>query len=127
MPAHTFPGRDLPQDTPLWRFIDLAKLLAMLDASSLFLVRADLLGDEHEGASSHVDAEVLKQAFSKIGVPEESHRHADIRQTLRSWTFISCWFASRSESKSMSPAINCAARASNVAACQSPLAPKNRP
>src|SRR5687768_16553080 len=34
----------------VWRYLDLEKLIALLDARRLFFARADTLGDEYEGS-----------------------------------------------------------------------------
>ncbi|MFN8224152.1 MAG: hypothetical protein U0R50_13000 [Gaiellales bacterium] len=39
-----------PDDTVVWRYIDLAKLISLLDHRALYFARADTLGDPHEGA-----------------------------------------------------------------------------
>ena len=43
----THPAFHLPDDldTPLWRYMDFTKFVAMLKDESLFYCRADLLGD----------------------------------------------------------------------------------
>jgi hypothetical protein len=39
------------KDIPIWRYMDLAKYLSMLDSQSLFFSRATLLGDPFEGSA----------------------------------------------------------------------------
>jgi hypothetical protein len=41
-----------PQETPVWRYMSLAKLLALFSSRALFLSRADLFEDHFEGAFS---------------------------------------------------------------------------
>jgi hypothetical protein len=40
------------KDMPIWRYMDLAKYLSMLDRRGLFFSRATLLGDPFEGSST---------------------------------------------------------------------------
>lgn len=40
------------KDIPIWRYMDLAKYLSMLDRQSLFFSRATLLGDPFEGSTT---------------------------------------------------------------------------
>jgi len=42
------------KDIPIWRYMDLAKYLAMLDRGSLFFARATLLGDPFEGSTTNM-------------------------------------------------------------------------
>ena len=44
-----------PQEALLWRYLDFTKFVALLDASALFFVRADKLGDPFEGTLSPVN------------------------------------------------------------------------
>lgn len=46
-PDFTFPSNP---DTPIWRYIDITKLLSMFESQSLFFTRIDCLGDPFEGA-----------------------------------------------------------------------------
>jgi hypothetical protein len=42
------------KDIPIWRYMDLAKYLSMLDRRSLFFARATLLGDPFEGSTPKI-------------------------------------------------------------------------
>jgi hypothetical protein len=58
VPAHTdndvFKQPTNP-DIKVWRYMDFTKYVSMLDSSSLFFARADLLGDSFEGSSPKVN------------------------------------------------------------------------
>jgi hypothetical protein len=58
VPAHTdndvFKQPTNP-DIKVWRYMDFTKYVSMLDSSSLFFARADLLGDSFEGSSPHAN------------------------------------------------------------------------
>lgn len=92
------------EDTVIWRYLDLAKLLAIYDEQCLFFPRMDRLGDPYEGTFSRVDELVAthglgpeEAAKSKITV---GHIHG-FAQYVRGWTFVSCWHMSNFESDAM--------------------------
>lgn len=48
------------KDIPIWRYLDLAKYLSMLNSQSLYFSRATLLGDPFEGSSTKLIVEARK-------------------------------------------------------------------
>jgi hypothetical protein len=46
----------------IWRYMSLARFVAMLHTSSLWLSRVDLLGDHHEGAAPKSDLDSRRDA-----------------------------------------------------------------
>jgi hypothetical protein len=46
-------------DAAIWRYVDFAKLVALLDTRTLFFSRADLLGDAFEGSYSRASVETF--------------------------------------------------------------------
>ena len=112
-------------DAKLWRYMDLAKFLSLLNSSSLYFTRLDHFVDPYEGALgvreneetwAKKEKERLKQWFSienKIknqGLSEselevKANLHlAKYREKLKSWrtsNYISCWHKSDYESEAM--------------------------
>ncbi len=70
----------------IWRYMDLPKLIYLLDKRKLYLSRADTFEDAHEGATplAQKDWEIQRD-------PKNSESFADFRCRQREWTFISCW------------------------------------
>lgn len=50
------PDRRCAPGQKLWRYMDLAKFLALLEDRALYFARADKLGDPFEGAAGIADA-----------------------------------------------------------------------
>lgn len=83
-----------PPDTPVWRYISLAKLLAMLRARALFLTRADLFDDHFEGAFS----EGSLRDFERDWGSEYPENLVEFTRWIPCRSFVSCWCASDVES-----------------------------
>lgn len=116
MTAQPHPSFRTPADrcVSLWRYMDLAKFLSLLDDSSLFFARADKLGDPFEGAMPEPNMAHLPEMLSdpvkreKIypGLADESLRRmikasSDVRREVTTQMFVSCWHASEYESAAM--------------------------
>lgn len=89
-----------PNDAILWRYMDFTKFVSLLDTSSLFFSRADLLGDPFEGVWTQTNIETLGDRYP----PEvaESIRNAlPNLQQLTSGNFVNCWHWNESESDAM--------------------------
>ena len=94
----------LPDEAVLWRYMDLTKLLALLEDQALHFARADLLGDPFEGAQTaltseppthefHVNENRLeeldaerREGYRRLWDAMRPHRTAQ-----RRWTWVSCW------------------------------------
>ena len=111
-------------DTVLWRYMDLAKFLQLLEEKTLFFSRADKFDDPFEGASCVASREkewdgyyltyfrkVIRtppaggSQLSDDAVEENAQRLlASIRQSAardRRTTFVSCWHANSGESEAL--------------------------
>ncbi len=62
------PVFEVPSDSKakIWRYQDLAKLIAFLSAEALFFARADRLENPFEGSIPRANVEMRRQRFSKI-------------------------------------------------------------
>jgi hypothetical protein len=88
------------QETPIWRYMDLAKFVSFLKDRSLYLSRSDLLGDPFEGSMPEVNIRDQEEWFREIGI----ERPADwgrFRNIVRYWTYVNCWHYSPHESAAM--------------------------
>jgi hypothetical protein len=114
-----FPPPSNP-DATIWRYMDLAKFLSLLDRSALFFVRLDKLAevDPFEGYYTAVNVQADNVRFEEM--PEEWRERTGIRdeQTFRmiiemnkrsrelvkndrQTTFVSSWHAQEHESAAM--------------------------
>ena len=113
MPANTehpcFPQPSDP-DVGIWRYMDFAKYVALLNQQSLFFSRLDLLGDPYEGTLSKAEYEQLKKT-AEIGEkegklpPRWRGRYFDVLLTsarrARRSIYVNCWHISSGESEAM--------------------------
>lgn len=110
-------------ETPLWRYMDLAKFLELLESGTLFFPRADAFDDPFEGASGRADRQedwdrhYLEFFAAAVrhpptgGSPPEEHIRAEAERRLRDLkhgieserrsTFVSCWHAADCESEAL--------------------------
>lgn len=111
-------------DTVLWRYMDLAKLLQLLEEKTLFFSRADKFDDAFEGASGLASREkewddfylaYFKNAIRNpppgADVPPEDAVEENAQRLLvsirqmalrdRRTTFVSCWHANSGESEAL--------------------------
>ena len=83
-------------DTVLWRYMDLPKLLALLGTSSLYLSRLDQLMDKYEGTWPKTTL-----AAASTNWPRSNFDFfTSITAAMRAAHFVSCWCASPRESSS---------------------------
>ena len=92
---------DTPSDdTILWRYMDLPKLLALLRSGSLYLCRLDRLRDPWEGQWPRADLEAFLNDDSYWGPLVAGSKEAfvdAIKQMPKSF-YVSCWHESAYES-----------------------------
>jgi len=85
----------------LWRYMDLTKLLSLLEDRQLFLPRSDKFKDPYEGAFSMAGVTLIREeARSGIG-PEAVEMMIRNAPRFREGMFISCWNAAEHESAAM--------------------------
>lgn len=83
------------QRAPVWRYMTLAKFIAMLASSDLWFSRADLLEDSFEGSMTR---DALAREGDELGVDAQIR---EFRRNYRHWTFINCWTLGPAESAAM--------------------------
>jgi hypothetical protein len=89
----------------LWRYMDLTKLLWLLDRKSLFFTRADKLSDPWEGSAPTRNREAYRTIFSGIVPKSREEQYAGfisrIKEGMRRHTYVSCWHQNECESAAM--------------------------
>jgi hypothetical protein len=85
------------QDIRLWRYLDFAKFVSLLESRSLFFSRSDLLGDRHEFSYPKSNY----KAFD--GTPQSVNSDFFIQATrvLAQTIFVNCWHMNDHESTAM--------------------------
>src|SRR4051812_7837561 len=79
----------------LWRYIDLARLVALLATDRLTLVRLDLYSDEFEGSVTRGVYEAWKVN------PDNAATMATMGTEFKRDTYVSSWHANNKESEAM--------------------------
>ncbi len=84
---------DLNDDAILWRYMDIAKFISMLEQNAIWLARADTFGDKHEGRFPNEMREYINKAYEGFGQSDNSpvKDANDFQDYLIKNTFISCW------------------------------------
>jgi|ERR1035437_5312103 hypothetical protein len=86
-----------PDDTVIWRYIDLEKLIALLHSRSLYLCRLDHLRDPWEGRWPPAMAEVFTRGRSE-GELEKGKDFVEWLNEMRKLFYVSCWHENSDES-----------------------------
>lgn len=98
MPPHFYPPNN--NEISIWRYMDFAKFVMMLDSSELFLAKSTSFDDPFEGTQPQNNLDTF--AESNPGIPTD--KLMLIRNALfqmRPSVFISCWHANMYESEAM--------------------------
>ena len=99
----------------VWRYMDVTKLVALMQSRSLHFARADTLGDRFEGSLHMLNRIANEQMIDKLLEDQENNWSSTVRPTrgqalenlayifrrVRQWVFISCWHSGQNESLAM--------------------------
>jgi hypothetical protein len=96
-------ANSLDNDLVLWRYMDLAKFVSMLEKSAIWLARADTFGDKHEGRFPDEMREYIDKAYESFDEGDDSpvKDADDFQDYLVKNTFISCWHQNLEENMVM--------------------------
>jgi hypothetical protein len=87
-------------DQPLWRYMDFAKFVSMLDHGGLYLAVLASMPDKLEGAPPRLPA----------GTSDSDRKRAWLLfERLTRAAFVNCWYVSDDESAAMWPLYGCVA------------------
>jgi len=87
--------------TRVWRYLDLAKLVWLLERKQLYLSRLDLLNDPHEGSIPSLAVLVREQQCRELGAEHAIPQIAALNERNRFFTYVSCWHLGNAESEAM--------------------------
>lgn len=92
-----------PTDTSVrvWRYLDLAKFIWLLDNRQLYLSRLDLLNDPHEGSTPRLLALLRDQQLRDVGAEQLVAEIPRLNQQSRKSLYINCWHLGNAESEAM--------------------------
>src|SRR5689334_3019212 len=96
------PSYDMPDEhTTIWRYMDFAKFVSLLDKEALYFARADTFDDKFEGAIPKPTIKAREALVLETGTPlvEETLRAwSQGMQNVRQWIFVNCWHINSYES-----------------------------
>ncbi len=83
----------LNQSLKLWRYMDLAKLISLLETKAIWLARADTFKDRHEGRFPDEMQALTEKAYESFSDDDSSpvKNADDFQDYLLKNTFVSCW------------------------------------
>ena len=106
-----------PPDSSMkvWRYMDVTRLVALMETRSLHFARADTLDDPFEGSLALRNQMAHEQMITRMLEDQENNPPSAVRYTRsqlrdmlaqgtlqgRQWVFISCWHGSETESLAM--------------------------
>ena len=93
MPIYLEIDEDLKEKQILWRYMELAKFVSMLEQNALWLARADTFKDRHEGRFPDEMRKFIEKAYEKFddSDPSPVKDVDDFQDYLVKNTFVSCW------------------------------------
>ncbi|MHA2053792.1 MAG: hypothetical protein ACW99F_09355 [Candidatus Hodarchaeales archaeon] len=92
------------ENAEIWRYLDLAKFVSLLDKQALFFTRGDNLSDKFEGSVSRTNIELRENALKDQDKKIRELLLKKIPLTFkqaRKWVFINCWNLHEYESAAM--------------------------
>jgi predicted cupin superfamily sugar epimerase len=94
---------NLTETQILWRYMDLAKFLSMLEQKALWLARTDTFKDRHEGRFPEEMRKLIEKAYKGFSNsdPSSVKDADDFQDYLVKNTFVSCWHKNSDENMVM--------------------------
>ena len=88
----------------IWRYIDFAKFISLLDTRKLFFTRADKFNDSFEGSYPNANKNARENAYKGLAKDTKKAILEDlpkIRESMRKCFLINCWHINENESAAM--------------------------
>ncbi len=109
MPYEEHPYVSKPSDDniPVWRYMDLARFVSMLQTRKLFFARSDKMRDPFEGAMPRYTVETRLERYSKTNeqdpemVRQMIEQMPQVFEIMRRYTLLNCWHMNEDESAAM--------------------------
>lgn len=101
--VHLQIDESLDEALRLWRYMDLAKLVSLLDTKAIWLARADTFRDKHEGRFPDEMRALMEKAYETFPADDPSpvKDAEDFQDYLLKNTFLSCWHKNIDENMAM--------------------------
>jgi len=104
MPFETHPSLITPlDDTIIWRYMDFARFIQLLETQTLWFARADQFEDLLEGTYTDAELADLRSLVDPPGHPGRSIAdiHVSGTRLARATTYVNCWRTGAAESLAM--------------------------
>ena len=93
-------------DQSIWRFMDFARFLSMLERSQLFFPRSSVFEDRFEGSFPRMNKLIRETDLAGMALPVEQiaerlRTRAAFYSWTRHWMLVSCWHMNKYESAGM--------------------------
>lgn len=92
------------QNVKIWRYMDFAKFVSLLERKGLFFSRVDRLGDPFEGSYAAGNEEERKRVYELLGIPTRFIKEkgaGGFIKGYRKYIMVNCWHMSKYESAAM--------------------------
>ncbi len=92
-----------PDDTVLWRYMEFAKFIRMIEAKELWFPSADQLNDPLEFLLTDAEMASIQQMYQGAAglIRSNANEYSKIPQWMRDTAFVNCWRAGNGESLAM--------------------------
>ena len=91
----------------IWRYMDLTKLIDLLETGSLYFARADTLDDPYEGSLTRCNVKIREQQIQALAATHTINvkQWRESLKLMTSWgrktVYINCWHGGETESAAM--------------------------
>jgi len=89
-----------PEETKIWRYLDISKIILMLSKRALIFSRVDNLDDPFEGSYSKPSIKLRKSYQERLS-EEDNKDFFELYKKFRAYTFVNCWHMNEFESAAM--------------------------
>jgi len=90
-----------PEETKIWRYLDISKFIFMLSKKALIFSRADKLDDPFEGSYSKPSIIKMRENCHENLTEEDSKSFFELNKKFKAYTFVNCWHMNEFESAAM--------------------------
>lgn len=94
-------GKPAKGDAKIWKYMDFAKFISLLDRKALFFPRADKLGDPFEGSFPKINVTKRKGAFTTLLETKDLSTLSEFYRLFVKITVVNCWHLNDHESDAM--------------------------
>lgn len=110
IPDYQHPAFPQPDDlnSVIWRYMDVDKFESLVSGRCLYMARADLLGDDHEGTTPSAElahwrmlAEQAKDEHQRRTIEHNSAELSEYAEVFRKSYYVSCWYMAYDENVAM--------------------------